>query len=214
MTDAEERRRFWEPLLARGEPAVHFVKYFLHGYLTAGARQPSPAFVEGWREIVAWARETPGWSFSPKPPSHEMRQAWWSLLGTEGVVAGAVGAAPPSLNTGLKAHYDYWAGHDLVRSDSTQRLLNFLRLPSAVELLPDALRWLDRGVDVPTEQRWGFREIAPELSHFLHWVWTNHEKRVRAQPEAFAAFHRLLLRLGAEQDQVALALLSGLTASA
>jgi hypothetical protein len=142
-----------------------------------------------------------------------MRMAWRSLLGIEGVVAGSVGAMPPSLLAGMEPHYERWAGHELAAGGNAQWFLNFLRLPAAIDLLPDGLRWLDRSMDVPAERRWGFRELAPELSSFLQWTWTNHEKRVRAQPEAFAAFHRLLLRLGAEQDQAALALLSSLTTS-
>jgi hypothetical protein len=58
--------------------------------------------------------------------------------------------------------------------------MNFLRTPAAVDLLADGVRWLDWSLDVPAEQRWGFRELASELSSFLQWAWTIHENRLRA----------------------------------
>lgn len=210
IADLTARRQLWEPLLALGEPAINFIKYFMEGFLGAGGRNPTGEFVEGWKEILAWAGEAEEWKFAAKSPSYQICEAWCSLLGFKGTVA--LGAVPPRVITEIKVYYERWAAHELWRPGNTQRLLNFLRLPAAIELLPDGLHWLDRSLDVPIDKRWNFRELAPEVSSFLQWAWSKHEKTIRAHGETLAAFRRMLVRLGAEQDQVALALLSRISA--
>ena len=173
IPEPSERRRFWEPLLALADPAVNYIKYFLEAFLGAGCRNPTKEFVDGWKEILAWAKAAEGWKFTAKSPSYEMREAWCSLLGFRGTIA--MGSLPPAIVAGAKGFYEGWAAQELRHRGNTQRLLNFLRLPSAIALLPDGLRWVDQSLDVPADQRWGFRELAPEVSSFLQWAWTNHE---------------------------------------
>jgi hypothetical protein len=205
VEDAGERRRYWEPLLSRGAPAAHHIKYFLQSFLSAGAKNPTTAFTDGWKEIVAWAEEAPAWKFTDKGPHYEMRGLWRDLLGLGGTL-------PSATITAMKDYYERWAGHDLRDRSSAPRFINFLQAPAALPLLNAGLRWLDQAFDLPPDKRWGFRELAPGLSAFLQWAWTNHEQRIRGEPEAFAAFRQLLVRLAAEQEQSALALLSTLSA--
>lgn len=206
VADPAERRAVWEPLLALAAPAANYIRYFLEGFLSAGCRNPSRTFVEGWKEILTWAEQAEGWKYGPKSPAYELREVWCCLLGFRGTIA--MGALPPAIVAEVKGYYERWAAQELRHRGNTQRLLNFLRLPSAIALLPDGLLWVDQSLAVPVEQRWGFRELAPEVSSFLQWAWTHHEGTIRGHPEALAAFRRLLVLLGAEQDQVALVLLS------
>lgn len=212
VDDPAARRSYWEPLLSRGAPAAHYIEYFLQGFLSTGARTPGDAFARGWSEMIAWAETAPAWKFAETGPDYYMRDLWRNLLGLDGNVRAAFRVIPSGVLVGLKDYYDRWAGHNLRERASTQQFMNFLRLPAAQPLLPFGLVWLDRAFDVPSEKRWGFRELAPELADFLQWVWLQHEKEIRADAGAFAAFHRLLLRLCAEQEQTALALQALLTA--
>lgn len=143
-----------------------------------------------------------------------MRDLWRNLLGFGGMQGPTVSAMPSTIIADMTDYYDRWAGHDLRGRASTQRFINFLRLLVASPLLPHGLQWLDRAYVESLNQHWDFHELAPELSSFLQWTWTNRECKVRANTETFAAFRRLLLRLAAEQDQVALALLAGISTSA
>lgn len=208
-----QRRAYWEPLLARGVPATHCIRYFIQAFLSAGARQPTDTFTKGWQEILAWAEATAGWSFSGKEPAYEIRSLWRCLLALEGMQGSAFGSLPPTVVTGMKAHYERWARHNLAQRDGVQRFINFLRLPAAIGLLGDGLCWLDQSLDGAPEKQWLFGNLASELSDFLQWAWSNHEKRIRADLPAFAAFRRLLMNLAAEQDQGALALLAGLSST-
>src|SRR5690606_6396434 len=166
-----------------------------------------------WPEITAWAEADPVWQFADNRPAYEVRELWRTLLGFDGEIRAAFGAMPSAVIAGMQAFYDRWAAHDLSDRTSAQRFINFLRVPAALPLLTPGLVWLDRAFDRPPDQRWGFRELAPEIAEFLLWVWLQHEKKVRADMPSFAAFRRLLLRLCAEQDQTALALQAMLTDS-
>lgn len=212
IEDASARRTYWEPLLSRGVPAAHYIEYFLQGFISTGARTATEVFARGWQEMIAWAETTPAWKFSAHGPHYEMRDLWRHLLGLDGNIRAAFGPKSSGVIVGLKDCYDRWAGHNLRERASTQRFMNFLRLPAAQPLLVFGLHWLNRAFDVPADQRWGFREVAPELADFLQWAWLQHEKAIRADAAAFAAFRGLLLRLCAEQDQTALALQALLTA--
>lgn len=212
VDDSVARRNYWEPLLTRGAPAAHHIEYFLQGFLSTGARTSAAAFTPGWQEMIAWAETAPDWKFSADGPDYYIRELWRNLLGLDGALAAAFGVMPSAVIINLKDYYDRWAGHNLCERASTQRFMNFLRLAPTLPLLPSGLLWLDRAFDVPADQRWGFRELAPELADFLQWAWLHHENQIRADDRGFAAFRRLLLRLCAEQDQTALALQSLLTA--
>jgi hypothetical protein len=211
IEDAGARRAYWEPLLSRGVPATHEIEYFLQGFISTGARTPTETFAHGWQEIIAWAETAPQWKFARDRPHYEMRDLWRHLLGLDGNIRAAFGVKSSAVIVGLKDYYERWAGHNLRERASTQRFMNFLRLPATQPLLVFGLQWLDRAFDVPTDQRWGFRELASELADFLQWAWLQHEKEIRADAGAFAAFRRLLLRLCAEQEQTALALQAMLT---
>ena len=206
VQDPGERRAVWEPLLLMGAPAANYTRYFLEGFLSAGCRNPTQIFAAAWQEILAWSEQADGWKYGPKSPGYELREVWCCMLGFRGTIA--MGKLPPATVAGVKAYYERWAAQELRQRGNTQRLLNFMRLPSAISLLTDGLRWVDQSLDVPADKRWGFEELAPELSNFLQWVWTTHERAIRADAEALAAFRRILVRLGAAQDQGALALLS------
>lgn len=211
VDDAAGRRTYWEPLFARGAPAAHYIEYFLHGFLSKGARTSAAAFSPGWQEIITWAETAPDWKFSERGPNYYIRELWRNLLGLDGALAAYIGAMPPAVIIGMKDFYDRWAGHNLRERSSTRGFMNFLRLAPTLPLLPSGLVWLDRAFDVPAEKRWVFSELAPELADFLQWAWLHHETKIRSDGSAFAAFRRLLLRLCAEQDQTALALQALLT---
>ena len=208
MPDPAERRQLWEPLFALGEPASHYIRYFLQAFFNAGFQNPTAVFAGAWQEFVTWAWAAPSWHGQDAHLAHELREVWWTLLlldngGMLGLTADQAG-----LLAAMKPHYEKWAAVHLADGWSAQRFVQLLRHPAAETIFADGLAWLDRSIDRDPKKRWHLRDLVPHLSDFLVWTWSKREAKLRAEPTAFIAYKNLLVLLAAEQDQAALALLT------
>jgi len=50
----------------RGRTGGQLHQYFLQGFMRAGGPNPGKEFIEGWKEILAWAEKAEEWKFTDK----------------------------------------------------------------------------------------------------------------------------------------------------
>jgi hypothetical protein len=213
ISTASDRRTMWEPLLAIGQPASHYIRYFLHAFFTAGLNTLSAEFATAWNEIANWAWTAAAWHGPASSPPHILRELWWTLFLMDDDALLGLTPAHAGFLAAMKPHYEKWAAFDLADPDSAQRFVYLLRNPAAGSLFSDGIQWLDRSLDRDPKHRWRLRHLLRHLSDFVLWAWSNREANLRADADAFAAFKQILMLLAAELDQPALALLSRVTGS-
>jgi hypothetical protein len=104
----------------------------------------------------------------------------------------------------MKDVYERWAHSYLEEPMSALQFAGFLRLPAADGIRLQGVAWIEEKSAPADEEYWKEDNLQDIVAEVLDKCWADQRGPLRAKSEYFEAFKRLLSRLAALQNRLAL----------
>jgi hypothetical protein len=200
LRPGEPHALLWQPVLALGADASHWVQRFVSHWLleAAGHDHPAPALIEQWVAMLDFAENCEAWKKETSRLS-EMDDTWDDLLGLSPFSSEFWHSElAPAVNA-IRPYFQRWALPHM-RSDHTVcTIIYFLKTKAAVALRMEGLSWLREGVPLDNQYFWKEESIQNAFAGFLRLLYDEHWSSVAALPSAREAFMTFALKLSALQ---------------
>jgi hypothetical protein len=200
LASSEQPDSYWQPLLARGAPAHHWIEYFFWEWFTVGfAMSPSPAkFIRIWRSMMMYALVDAAWG-PASANGHELAGAVLELLCLDvrwnAIVKTADNAA---LIAGLQDIFEQAIARWGVFPKIITGLAGFVVQPGSAHFLLPALRWVFSAVSKFDTYDWKYG-LEEAVIDYLHTCWQRESSRIMrdlALKEPFMAVLAILVSRG------------------
>lgn len=205
MSTEEDPATMWRPILELGAEAHYWINHFLTSwflkYFDPGL--PEQTFLKQWGAMIDYAFSSPGWNFERNRKWHDLEDLWCCLMGFEGGLVTLWSEDQDSIVVKMAEFYEQWAQRHLEHAECFACFAAFLRQPAAARLLLDGLIQLDRAIHARAALLSDERVVA-KLASLLAKISQKHFPEIKLQPEAFAAFQRLISLLAGIQNPVAM----------
>lgn len=208
LSSTQEARALWQPIMDIGPGGHYWVEDFLRSWFLTGSRfAPSVSlFAEHWREMIAYALDSPRWTPGPNNRSYYLEECSRELMGF-GLTIEIISAERfIPVVTSLKPFFQKWAERWLDRSRSAAHFAHFLGKPAGRALLPEGIVWLNGAVQNYSIHDWREREMDGTLVAALRACWRHANDAIRRNPDLQRNFVQLLNTLCKRLDTEALAL--------
>lgn len=214
MGPEEDNHDLWEPLLALGAAAHYWVEDFLRSWFEV-ALSPDDvpdSFVGRWRELIDYARSSPGWQAEHGRGGYYAVEHHWQLMGLDYLTQHYWLPRHAELLREMRPEYAEWAAAYLQYPEAAEHFIEFLKKEAAQPLVDDGLVWLSDAGAASMKGRHRRRDELPQrLAELLDHAWRLDATLLRREPVA-PAFRELLRGLVDQQVPLALALSDGIAA--
>ena len=216
MEDSENPNELWQPILDLGAEGHYWVDDFIMELFIKGiGYDPIPRlFTKRWKEILEYAFTSEKWSSSRRRYWYYRNKLWCELLGMGYIVSDLWEKEKSSIIKEMKPYYERWSKDSLSNAESATYFIRFLQRPAAVDLLLDALVWLDNASDASKITFFTDRhhDVQKPLANLLEVTWKKHKDDIMRTPVTYQAFKNLLKKLIDLQNLQALEIQKNLTA--
>ena len=207
MSDAEDHRTLWRPILDRGPPAHKWIERFFWEWFTVGVRaaQTPERFTTIWSEMIEHALQSPAWDPATSR-SYELDDAVFWLLGL-GTKINEIGQRPEFATalSGIEGLFARVGGRWFKKSKLVSGFLYWVTQPAAIGLLVPAIRWLAPVVRTFDSHDW--RDgLEGNLVAFLRACWERKGQQLLADPGLERDFRALLTTTVSRGSHAAIAL--------
>jgi len=199
MEDSENPNELWQPILDLGTEGHYWVDDFIMELFTKGiGYDPIPrCFIKRWKEILEYAFASEKWSSSRSRYWYYRNKLWCELLGMGYIVSGLWDKEKSSIVKEMKPCYERWAKDYLADAESATYFICFLQRPATIDMLLDALIWLDNASDETGERFFTDRhhDVQKPLANLLEMTWKKQKDDIKRNSTAYQAFKNLLKKL-------------------
>ena len=207
LTESENPRSLWQPILDLGSGAHHWVERFFWYWFTNGLRaaQSPEQFTRLWTDMIQYALASPAWDPAANH-SHDLANMVCELLGFD-LRMNKLGQDPAyaSALAGMEDAFAAAAQRWFARTRVVNGFLNFVTEPTASALLLPGIKWLAAVVPAYDRYDWKYG-LEENLIAFLHTCWEREQRRISADPALQTAFLSLLACVVSRGSHAAIAL--------
>jgi hypothetical protein len=215
LTDAEDHRKLWRPMLDRGPPAHKWIERFFWEWFTVGVRaaQTPERFTAIWSEMIEHALQSSAWDPATNR-SYDLDDAVFWLLGL-GTRINKIGERPEFTAelSGMESLFARVAARWFKKPKLVSGFLYWVAQPAATGLLVPAIGWL--APVVPTFDSYDWRDgLEGNLIAFLRACWERKGEQISVDPDLEQDFRALLANVVSRGSHAAIALRDHVVGSA
>jgi len=205
MRLSEHPQAYWEKILFIGPPGHYWIEEFFLSWFRRGlGSEVSESFVREWRKMAERAFTLPQWDVKQRKHLYDHQRIWWHLFGMSQHFVNCWGKNHERIVEGMKDVYERWANTYLEEPMSALQFAGFLRLPAANGIRLQGVAWIERKSAEADEEYWKEDDLQDIVAEVLDKCWASQHAQLRSKSEYFDAFKRLLSRLAALQNRLAL----------
>ena len=199
MEDSENPNELWQPILDLGAEGHYWIDEFIMELFLKGIGYDHIPrnFTKRWKEILEYAFASDKWSASKSGYWYHMNKLWCELLGMNYIVSNLWDKEKSSIVKKMKPYYERWAKVFLTDAESAIYFIRFLQRPATIDMLFDALVWLDNASDETGERFFTdiHHDVQKPLANLLEMTWKKWKDDIKRNPTAYQAFKNSLKKL-------------------
>jgi hypothetical protein len=206
-SSVDERRSYYQAILALGPAAGDWVEAFLRAWIRAGLDVTSSpeSFKATWQDMARYAMGLRRWQ--PRRPGiwNPAETISVDLMGLRKEAVAVLGQARHlDVVAGMASVFEEWTSKWLEHAMPAAWFAHFLTTESGRVLLPAGITRLATIVTAFEARDWHQHDLGALFTQVLASCWTHFRKDVEAQPELRRAFLDVLTHLCARQVPEAL----------
>ncbi|MCK5614518.1 hypothetical protein KAR91_72305 [Candidatus Pacearchaeota archaeon] len=199
IEDNENPNSLWQPIINMGAEGHYWVDDFIFQLFMKGIGYESISanFTKRWKEILEYAFDSEKWSPARSRYWFHRNKLWCELLGMGYLTSNLWDIEKSYIIKEMNPYYARWARDFLPDSESAEYFIHFLQKPAAIDILLDALIWLDNASDTSGEAFFTDRhhDVQKPLANLLEISWKKHNELIKGNVMAHKAYKGLLKKL-------------------
>jgi hypothetical protein len=207
MRPEDKPERFWQPILALGARAEHWVDRFLdHWFMDAKKMMDPAVFVGEWKRMIDFCLASEAWDVEGGRAGFNLPSLWMSLMGLPRFTTSLWRDDDAAMVEEAGEHFVKVAGHVLGSAHNAVHFFSWLTEASAKGIRKQLLRPIaDVGLSA-SNSWWEERHLPKVMARYLGLVWDEHATALEKGTELKKIFLSLVHRTAGTQEPLAMEL--------
>lgn len=206
MRQNENAKRYWEPILALGPRAEHWVERFLsHWFMDRRKSENIDDFIYHWKSMLSYCFSTKIWS-NQKHFSYHSPKLLSNLLGFASFGGSLWEEDDGGIIHAMQEYFINAIPHIFRDSTSAARMIAWLSTKSAYHIRVEVLESISLSVNEQRDHWWQEDRLPTALARYLTTLWDEHRRDLQSSDSIRKAFEGLLHRVASLHEPLALEL--------
>ena len=205
MRSEEKPERYWQPILALGARAEHWVDRFLnHWFMDARKAMDSAVFVGEWKRMIDFCLASEAWGVQGGRAAFHLPSLWMSLMGLPRFTTSLWQDDDAALVEEAGPHFARVAGHVLRSAQNAVHFMAWLTEASAKGIRKPLLKPISEVGLAASDSWWREKHLPKVVARYLSLVWDEHASAFEGDSELQKVFLSLVHRTAATQEPLAI----------
>lgn len=207
MRPEEKPDRYWQPILALGARAEHWVEHFLdHWFMDAKKSLTPAAFVHEWTRMIDFCLGSEAWAVQGGRAGFHMPSLWMCLVGLPRFTTSLWQDDDAAIIEEASEYFAKVSTHVLTSADNAAHFLSWLTEASAKAIRSRLLKPIaDIGL-AASDRWWKERHLAKVMARYLDLVWNENASTFEQDAKQKTVYLSLVHRTARTQEPLAIEL--------
>lgn len=207
MRSDDKPERYWQPILALGARAEHWVDHFLnHWFMDAKKAMVPAVFVGEWKRMIDFCLASEAWGIQGGRAAFHLPSLWMSLMGLPRFTTSLWQDGDAALVEEAGPHFVRVAGHVLRSAHDAVHFISWLTEASAKGIRKELLKPIAEVGLAESDYWWREKHLPKLMARYLGLVWDEHAAALERRAELKKMFLSLVHRTAATQEPLAMEL--------